>query len=170
MKVKAATRWVWQNDPVDLPDVDHSRCIAAPGERLLACGSDVFALTTRPCLFLSDREDGCGQVSFATLHVEYRGLDWARGLAQRSWGSDRFDCRSRDGQAQHAAGIALLATVGRALTPDPVVRRRSAAPVHYEAGAPGQPPGPVGHVHRKPRPALLPLTVGRTCDLPPRER
>ncbi len=168
--MKVPLEWVWQNDPEELPDHDHARCIAAPGERLLACGEHPFALTTRPCLHLSDSRDSHIAVSFSMLHVEYRGLDWARGMAQQSWGSDRFDNGSCGGEARQAAGVALLATVERALNPDPVVRRRSAASVHYEAGAPGQPLRPTVRASRRPRPALLPLRVGRACGLPPRER
>ena len=32
--VKVPLKWVWENDPQELPDDDHARCIAAPGERL----------------------------------------------------------------------------------------------------------------------------------------
>lgn len=143
--MEVPAEWVWQNDPEQLPDDDHARCISAFGERLLACGEHLFALTTRPCLYLSDSRDSRSAVSFSMLHAEYRGLDWARGLAQQSWGSERFDSGPRGGDARQAAGLALLATVERALTPEPVVRRRSAAPVHHEAEASGESPRLAGH-------------------------
>ena len=47
--MKMPLEWVWENDPEELPDDDHTRCIAAPGERFLACGAQLFTLTTRPC-------------------------------------------------------------------------------------------------------------------------
>jgi hypothetical protein len=165
--VKIPLEWVWQNDPEGLPDDDHARCIAAPGERLLVCGAHLFALTTRPCLYLSDQCDRRGAESFSTLYLEYRGIEWARGLAQGSWGSDRFDSHSRGGEAQQAAGLALLATLAGALAAGPVVHQRSAAPEHFEAGTLGQYVARAGHGRRRPRPALLPLRVGRAGD--PRE-
>jgi hypothetical protein len=167
--VKIPLEWVWQNDPEGLPDDDHARCIAAPGERLLVCGAHQFALTTRPCLHLSDPRDGCDAGSFSTLYLEYRGFEWARGLAQGSWGSDRFASHSRDGQAQQAAGLALFAALSGALAAGSVVHRRSAAPVHFEAGTLGQSVGRSGHGSRRPRPALLPLKVGR-AGASPQER
>jgi hypothetical protein len=167
--VKVPLQWVWTNDPQELPDDDHVRCIAAPGERLLVRGTHAFALTTRPCLYLSESHGGRGAVSFSTLQMEYRGVDWARGLAQESWGSDRFDSGSLGGEAQQAAGLALLATLEGALAAGAVQHRRSAAPVHIEDDPPGQPSRPIawrhpGHAPRRPRPALLPLTVGRADD------
>jgi hypothetical protein len=169
--VKVPLEWVWANDPEELPDDDHARCIAAPGERILACGTQSFALTTRRCLYLSESHAGRTAPSFSTLQMAYRGHDWARGLAQESWGSDRFDSGSHGGEAQQAAGLALLATLEGALAAGSVVRRRSAAPVHVETGAPGQPLRaaglrPPGHAPRRPRPALLPLRVG--CGGSPR--
>lgn len=163
--MKVPRQWVWANDPQELPDDDHARCIAAPGERLLAFGPHLFTLTTRPCLCLSEAHGGRSAVSFSTLQMEYRGRDWARGLAQRSWGSDRFDSGSRGGEAQQAAGLALLVTLEGALAAGVVVRRRSSAPVHIEGDAPRQslrqaPGRPSGHAPRPPRPALLPLAVG----------
>jgi hypothetical protein len=167
--VKVPLEWVWTNDPDELPDDDHARCIAAPGERFLACGAELFTLTTRPCLHLSDAHGGHPARSFSTLQMEYRGLDWVRGLAQRSWGSDRFDCGSAGGEAQQAAGLALLATLEGALAAGGPLHRSSSAPVHIAVGALGQLPRPAawhppGHAPRKPRPALLPLRVGRGKD------
>jgi hypothetical protein len=160
-------QWVWANDPERLPDDDHARCIAAPGERILARGAHPFALTTRACLHLSDSHAGCSTASFATLQMEYRGRDWARGLAQKSWGSERFDSGSLGGEAQQAAGLALLATLEGALAAgSTVVHRKSAAPVHVKArvvlraAETDRGPRP-GHAPRRPLPALLPLTVGR---------
>lgn len=159
-------QWVWENDPEGLPDDGHARCIAAPGERMLVYGAQPFVLTTRPCLHLSESDDARTAASFATLHLEYHGLDWPRGLAQKSWGSERFDSGSRGDRAQQAAGLALLATVEGALAAGVLVHRRTSAPVHGESGAAGRSAGrdeehPSGHAPRRPRPALLPLRVGR---------
>ena len=41
VKVKVPLEWVWENNPKELPDDDHARCIAAPGERFLACGAQL---------------------------------------------------------------------------------------------------------------------------------
>ena len=164
--MRVPQQWVWINDPLELPDDDHARCIAAPGERMLACGVQQFALTTRLCLHLSESHAGCTDASFATLQIEYRGADWARGLAQKSWGSERFDTGSRRGEAQRAAGLALLATLEGALAAGSLVHRRSSAPVHLEVSALARSLEPdagrrPGHACRRPRPALLPLRVGR---------
>src|SRR5664280_146708 len=130
--MKLPLQWVWANDPVELPDDDHARCIAASGERLLACGAQRFTLTTRPCTYLSESHGGRSAVSYSTLHMEYRGRDWARGLAQQSWGGDPFDSGPLGGNAQQAAGLALLATVTGALAAGSAVRRGDAFPSRVE--------------------------------------
>lgn len=161
--------WVWTNDPIGIPDDDHSRCIAASGERMLARGAHVFSLTTRPCLHVSTSRSGRAAASFSTLQMAYRGHEWARGLAQETWGSDRFDSGPRGADAQHAAGLALLATMEGALAAGFLARRRSSLPAHMACDGErpllrpaGRPPG---HARRKPRPSLLPFTVGRGGDL-----
>jgi len=168
--VKVRLRWVWANDPEELPDDDHARCIAAPGERILAHGAHVFTLTTRPCLRLSETHAGPEGGGFATLQIEYRGVDWARGVAQKSWGSDRFDSWSCDGEAQQAAGLALFATMEGAMA-------AASADAHTTISSTpvaGEFPGtslralgsrPSGHARRAPRPSLLPLRVGCAADL-----
>jgi hypothetical protein len=163
--MKLPLQWVWANDPVELPDDDHARCIAAPGERLLACGAQRFTLTTRPCTYLSESRGGRSSVSYSTLHMEYRGHDWARGLAQQSWGGDPFDSGARGGEAQQAAGLTLLATVAGALAAGSAVRPPSSSPLQVESDGLGHGPSPeegrpVGHAPRVPRPVLLPLSVG----------
>jgi hypothetical protein len=169
--MKLPLQWVWANDPVELPDDDHARCIAASGERLLASGAQRFTLTTRPCTYLSESHGGRSAVSYSTLHMEYRGRDWARGLAQQFWGGDPFDSGPLGGNAQQAAGLALLATVAGALTAGSAVRPRSSSPLQVESDGPGRSLRPAarrppGHAPRAPRPALLPLTVG--CGGDPR--
>jgi hypothetical protein len=168
--VKVPLEWVWANDPKELPDDDHARCIAAPGERIIACGAQLFTLTTRPCTYLSGSDGGGSAVSFSTLQMEYLGLDWARGVAQKSWGSDPFDSGPLGGTGQQAAGLALLATLAGALGAGSAVRSASSSPARFECDGPGQPLPPAawpprGHAPRARRPALLPLTVGRGGDL-----
>jgi hypothetical protein len=168
--VKVPSQWVWANDPDDLPDDDHARCIAAPGERVLARGAQLFTLTTRPCLHLSDSHAGCAGGAFSTLHIEYRGVDWARGLAQQSWGSDRFDDGSRGGEAQQAAGLALFASMERAMAAGSADARTTMSHVRVAGDFPEQTPRPAGrrpagHARRAPRPSLLPLTIGCGDDL-----
>ena len=90
--MKVPLTWVWENDPQELPDDDHARCIAAPGERFVACGGQLFALTTRPHARLSASRRA---TSFSTLQMEYLGLDWPRGLAQQYWGSGAAAVRQR---------------------------------------------------------------------------
>lgn len=168
--MKVPLEWVWENDPKELPDEDHARCIAAPGERFLACGAQQFAMTTRPCTCLSTADGGRSAVSFSTLQMEYRGRDWERGLAQGSWGSDPFDSGPLGGEAQQAAGIALLATVAGALVAGSADRSGSSSSPQVECEGQRQPPRPAGwppsgHARRPRRPALLPLKVGRGGDL-----
>ena len=168
--MKVPLEWVWENDPKELPDRDHARCIAAPGERYLAWGGQLFALTTRPFTCLSESGGGRSAVSFSTLQMEYLGLDWARGLAQQHWGSDRFGSGPLGGEALQAAGRALLATVAGALAAGSAVRygRSSSSRVECDdQRQPLRPPGwpPPGHARRPRCPALLPLTVGRGGDL-----
>ncbi len=168
--MKVALEWVWENDPQELPDDDHARCIAASGERFLVCGAQLFAMTTRPCTCLSASDGGRSAVSYSTLQMEYLGLDWARGLAQTSWGSDPFDSGPLGGEAQQAAGLALLATVAGALVAGSAVRSGSSSSSQVECDGqrqPLRPPGwpPPEHARRTSRPALLPLTAGRGGDL-----
>ena len=168
--MKVPLQWVWENDPKRLPDADHRRCIAAPGERFLACGAQLFALTTRPCTYLSGSDGGRSTLSFSTLQIEYLGRDWARGLAQQSWGSEPFDSGSLGGEAQQAAGLTLLATVAGALAGELGHSLLACVTSQVDGDGPGQPlrpPGwpPRGQAARVRRPALLPLTVGRGDDL-----
>ena len=157
-------QWVWENDPQGLPDSDHARCIAARGERFVACGGQLFVLTTRP---LARPSASRRATSLSTLQMEYLGLDWARGLAQQYWGCDPFDSGPRVGEAQQAAGLALLATVAGALAAGSAVRpgsSQSSGVGFDDLRPPLRPPGwppRRRHARRAPRPALLPLTVGR---------
>jgi hypothetical protein len=113
--VSVPLEWVWDNDPEDLPDVGHARCIAARGERLVACGGQLFMLTTRPCAPRHGAGAGRRERSMSTFRMEYIGLDWPRGLAQQYWGSRAFDCGAPSGEAAQFAGLALLETVAGAL-------------------------------------------------------
>jgi hypothetical protein len=163
--VKVPLEWVWENDPKELPDDDHARCIAAPGERFLAWGGQLFAMTTRPTTYLSQSGAGRSATAFSTLQMEYLGLDWPRGLAQQYWGGERFDSGPLGDEAQQAAGLALLATVAGALAAGSAVRSGPSSSSQVESDdqrPPLRPPGWPGHGHarRPPRPALLPLTVG----------
>jgi hypothetical protein len=163
--VKIPACWVWENDPDDLPDDDHARCISAQGERYMACGGQLFALTTHPCARLSASRPGYGTATFSTLQMEYLGLDWAHGLAQQSWGSDPFESGPSGGEPQQAAGLALLATIADALAASSSVHVESSSSLDEFDGrrrpqpTPGLPAG--GRTPRPRRPALLPLTVGR---------
>jgi hypothetical protein len=101
--------------------------------------------------------------------MEYLGLDWPRGLAQQYWGCDPFDSGPLAGEAQQAAGLALLATVAGALAAGSAVRPGSSSSSRVgfdDLRRPLRPPGwpPRRHARRAPRPALLPLTVGRGGD------
>jgi hypothetical protein len=167
--VKALPDWVWENDPEELPDDHHARCIAAHGERFLACGGHLFVLTTRGVTCRSSSEVGHGSTPLRSLQMEYLGLDWPRGLAQQFWGSEPFAGRTLDGEAQQAAGLGLLATVAGALGAGSVSRTGSGPPSQVgrdDFRLPLRPPGWPQRVRaRCPlRPALLPLTVH------PRER
>ena len=162
--------WVWENDPKELPDDDHARCIAAPGERFLACGRQLFALTTRRCTNLSEAHRGPGEVCYSTLQIEYLGLDWARGLAQKSWGSDPFAVGPLGGEARQAAGLTLLAALAGALAASSTTRDGPSSLARVEPEGPGQPLRPAGwptrgRAARTRRPSLLPLAVGRAGDL-----
>ncbi len=168
--MKVPLQWVWENDPEGLPDDDHARCIAAPGERFLACDGQLFKLMTRPCTYLSGSHGGRSTTTFATLQMEYLGRNWARGLAQKSWGSEPFVVGPFGGETQQAAGRALLATLKGALTAMSSMRHKPTYPAQAECDGPEQPLRPAGwppcgHAARVRRPALLPLTVGRAGDL-----
>ncbi len=160
--------WVWENDPKGLPDTDHARCIAARDERFLACGGQLFVLTTRHCTRGSVADGARGPAS-STLQMEYLGLDWSRGVAQQYWGGDPFDSGPRGGEAQQAAGLALLATVARALAAGSAIHSGSASPSRVGSDDFRQSPRPPGwparlHARRLPRPALFHPAVAREAD------
>jgi hypothetical protein len=168
--VKTLPEWVWENDPMELPDTDHARCISARGERFLACGGQLFVLTTRRCTSCSTPGSARSSASISTLQMEYLGLDWSRGLAQQYWGGDPFDGGPLGGEAQQAAGLALLATVARALAAGSAIHVGSASPSRVGSDdfrPPLRPPGWPTHLHarRPPRPALFPHAAVRGGDL-----
>ena len=136
--------WVWENDLEELPDDDHQRCIAAPGRRLLSCGSQLFELTTRSDAGRSAPCTAGDPTSFSTLRMEYLGLDWPRGLAQQFWGGERFRNGPHGATVRQAAGLALLATVAGALAAGSTIRRGCASPSrvgHDDFRQPARPPG-----------------------------
>ena len=164
--MKVPLEWVWENDPEELPDDDHARCIAAGGERFVACGGQLFALTTRPC---TSRSASGNVASSSTLQMEYLGLDWPRGLAQQYWGGDPFESGPLGGEAKHAAGLALLATLAGALAAGSAVHSSLSLSPRVGFDDLRQPPRPPEwpprlHARRPARPALLPLTTGRGGD------
>jgi hypothetical protein len=166
---KSLPEWVWENDAEDLPDTDHARCIAALGERFLACGGQLFVLTTRHDVRSSAGGGARSPAPSSTLQMEYLGLDWSRGLAQRCWGGEPFDAGPLGGAARQAAGIALLATVGRALAAGSAVRGDSTTPVRVGSDDFRQslrPPGwpPRRHARRPARPSLFHPAVARGGD------
>jgi len=160
--VESPLTWVWENDPKELPDDGHARCIAAHGERFVACGGQLFVLTTRPCIRSAASESGAG-----TLQMEYLGLDWPRGLAQRYWGSDPFICGPSADEAKQSAGLALLETVAGALAAGSAVFAGSHEPwrvgfddLRLPLRPPGWPPRP--RAPRAPSASPLPFNVRRS--------
>jgi len=113
--MKVRTEWIWRNDPEQRPDLDHSRCIAASGERILDYGPELFKLTTEPCSYLSESDAAHSTLSFSKLRLEYTGGGWARGWQIGSWGSPPFDSGPFGDDARRAAGLALMSTVAGAL-------------------------------------------------------
>jgi len=113
--MKVRTEWVWRNDPEGRPDLDHARCIAASGERVLGYGPELFKLTTEPCSYLSESDAARSTHSFSKLRLEYTGSGWARGHQVGSWGSPPFDSGPFGDDARRAAGLALMTTVAGAL-------------------------------------------------------
>jgi len=113
--MKVRTEWIWRNDPEERPDLDHSRCIAAPGERVLDYGPELFKLTTEPCSYLSESDAARSTLSFSKLRLEYTGSGWARGHQIGSWGSQPFDDGPFGDDARRAAGLALMTTVAGAI-------------------------------------------------------
>lgn len=107
--------WHWQNDPKELTDDDHTRCIAAPGVRELLYRGRLFEMTTVVC----PRVSRSGRVpvsgSRALLQMEHVGDHVGHGLTARYWRSQPFDSRSLGGVAQYAAGLDLLASVATEL-------------------------------------------------------
>jgi hypothetical protein len=164
--------WVWENDPEDLPDVDHERCIAARGERRIACGGQSFVLTTRPCTPRPGAGSRRGERSTSTFRMEYVGIDWPRGLAQQYWGSRAFDCGASSGEAAQFAGLDLLETVAGALAAGSAIGAGSASfgvgfdDLRQPQRPPGWPPRPRGRQLLCPRSALIsarsvPAVTGR---------
>jgi hypothetical protein len=117
--MKVRTEWIWRNDPEERPDLDHSRCIAASGERVLDYGPELFTLTTEPCAYLSESDAAHSSLSFSKLRLEYTGDAWARGVQIGSWGSQPFDSGPFGDDARRAAGLALMTTVASAVD-DPI--------------------------------------------------
>jgi hypothetical protein len=113
--MKVRTEWIWRNDPEERPDLDHSRCIAASGERILDYGPELFRLTTEPCSYLSESDAAHSKLSFSKLRLEYTGDGWVRGHQIGSWGSQPFDAGPFGDDARRAAGLALMTTVAGAL-------------------------------------------------------
>jgi hypothetical protein len=113
--MKVRTEWIWRNDPEERPDLDHSRCIAASGERVLDYGPQLFKLTTVPCSYLSESDAAHSELSFSKLRLEYTGIGWTRGHDIRFWGSQPFDSGPLGDDARRAAGLALMSTVAGAL-------------------------------------------------------
>jgi hypothetical protein len=111
-------QWVWRSDHEGLPDPDHARCIAATGERSLVYGPHLFKLTTRPSIGPTTRDADGAIVKLSTLRLTYVGVGWAHGLATGFWSSEPFDSSLRGRPAQHAAGVALLATVAAEISAD----------------------------------------------------
>jgi len=161
--MKIPLRWVWENDPEALPDDDHARCISAHGERYVACGGQLFALTTHPCAHLSASRPGYSAAALSTLQLEYLGLDWAQGLGQLSWACEPFESGPADGEAQQAAGLALLATVADALAASSSARFESSSSLdefdHRRRPRPTPDRPSRGRTPRPRHPTLLPLTV-----------
>jgi hypothetical protein len=112
---KERTEWVWRNDPEQRPDLDHSRCIAAPGERIVHYGPQLFKMTTVPCSYLSESDAAHSSLSFSKLRLEYTGIGWERGRQIGTWGSQPFDAGPFGEDARLAAGQALMSTVAGAL-------------------------------------------------------
>ena len=156
VEVDSSLEWVWENDPKELPDVGHARCIAAHGERFVACGGQLFVLTTRPCM-----GSAASASRTATLQMEYLGLDWPRGLAQRYWGSDPFVCGPSGDEAKRSAGLGLLESVAGALAAGSALARSPGPPrvgfddLRLPMRPPGWPPR-----SRAPRSSRLPFDVG----------
>jgi hypothetical protein len=111
MTMSDRPQWIWRSDQEGLPDSDHSRCIAATGERSLVCGPHLFKLTTRPSIGPTTRDADGTIVKLSTLRLTYAGVGWEHGRATGFWSSEAFDSALRGRPAQHAAGVALLATV-----------------------------------------------------------
>jgi hypothetical protein len=104
-------QWQWRNDPDGLPDDDHARCIAAPGMRLLVYGTHLFKLTTLAGSHIHEPAGACVSRPRSALQMEYAGFGWANGSIARTWRSKPFDSGPLGTRAQHAAGLALMATV-----------------------------------------------------------
>ena len=105
--------WRWLNDPEERRDAGHARCFAASGERWLAFGAQPFTLTTQPSADASSAARERPLEPHSTLRLEFIGLGWAQGRAERYWHSDPFTAGPDDGGARRAAGLALLTARGR---------------------------------------------------------
>jgi hypothetical protein len=103
--------WRWIDDPQDEPDEDYSRCIAAPGTRVLEYCSHSFVLTTRACAPGTALEDGRTPIACWRLHLDCTELGCSRssGAATLSWTSEPFISPSAFSTTAREAGRRLFA-------------------------------------------------------------
>jgi hypothetical protein len=102
--------WRWTNDPLDAPDEDHIRCIAAPGRRVLECCGHAFVLTTHECAAGTVLDDGRTPLFCWRLHLDCAelGCAWSSGAASLSWRSAPFISSSASSATAREAGRRLF--------------------------------------------------------------
>jgi len=84
--------WRWTNDPLDAPDDDLARCIAASGERELEYCSHTFVLSTHECAPDTVLQDGRTPLACWRLHLDCTelGCAWSNSATSLSWRSEPF--------------------------------------------------------------------------------
>ena len=109
--------WRWTNDPLERPDDDCARCIAAPGSRILEYCGHSFVLTTRECAPGTVLEDGRTPIACWSLHLDCTelGCAWSSGATSLSWRSVPFISSSASSPTAREAGRRLLETAERDL-------------------------------------------------------
>ena len=102
--------WRWTNGPLDAPDVDQARCIAAPGSRVLENCGHSFVLTTHECAPGTVLDDARTPLACWRLHLDCTelGCAWSSGATSLCWSSVPFVSPSASSATARAAGSRLL--------------------------------------------------------------
>ncbi len=89
--------WHWTDDPAGHSGDPRVRCIAAPGERLIALDDQHFVMTTHDGPLGFDSTNLPYPEQLSVLHLRHVGPTPIGTLTVRTWRSEAFDARQRFG-------------------------------------------------------------------------